>query len=176
MPTSQAPRVAEHQDPFPFSCGQVSKVPWKSILTSPPALSLLVVHCGQNFGHWMLLMEMPNFMKTELHFNIKGRPTMKTTRARRGPSLRHSSLVCLLCVAEDGLFSALPYVSLWLATFLVGWSAQKINERHVMPLAVSRKVFNSLGNQVCRELSGRGAPGGQAAQRTRLPVDGAMSS
>ncbi|XP_034234222.1 putative inorganic phosphate cotransporter [Thrips palmi] len=96
----------------------VSKVPWKAILTSPPALSLLVVHCGQNFGHWMLLTEMPNFMKTKLHFNIK----------------------------EDGLFSALPYVSLWAATFLVGWSAQKINERRVLPLAVSRKVFNSVAH------------------------------
>lgn len=96
----------------------VSKVPWKAILTSPPALSLLVVHCGQNFGHWLLLTEIPNFMKSKLHFAIK----------------------------EDGLFSALPYVSLWAATFLVGWSAQRINERRVLPLAVSRKLFNSIAH------------------------------
>ena len=92
-------------------------MPWKAILTSAPALSLLVVHCGQNFGHWMLLTEMPNYMKTALHFDIK----------------------------KNGLISALPYVSLWLATFLVGWSAQRINERRLLPLTVSRKLFNSLG-------------------------------
>lgn len=95
-----------------------SRVPWKSILTSAPALSLLVVHCGQNFGHWMLLTEMPNFMKSELHFNIK----------------------------EDGLFSALPYICLWLATFVVGWTAQKINERRCVPLVASRKIFNSMAH------------------------------
>lgn len=53
---------------------QVSKVPWKSILTSRPALSLVIVHCGQNFGHWLLLTEMPNYMKNVLGFNIKGMP------------------------------------------------------------------------------------------------------
>lgn len=96
----------------------VAKVPWKAILTSPPALSLLAVHCGQNFGHWMLLTEMPNFMKTELHFDIK----------------------------KDGLFSALPYISLWLATFVVGWTAQRVNESGLLSLTASRKVFNSLAH------------------------------
>jgi hypothetical protein len=46
-------------------------VPWKDILTSVPFWALLFTHTLNNFGWYMLLVELPMFMSTGLGFNIK---------------------------------------------------------------------------------------------------------
>ncbi|XP_034255643.1 putative inorganic phosphate cotransporter isoform X2 [Thrips palmi] len=93
-------------------------VPWIAIMTSLPFWSLIVTHLCQNFGHWILLTQMPNYMKNVLHFDIK----------------------------QNGLNSALPYLCLLFASFLVGYLAQVVNERRILSLTASRKVFNSMAH------------------------------
>lgn len=97
-------------------------MPWLPILLSPCMWALVTVHVCNNFGHWLLLTQMPNYMKSMLHFDIK----------------------------ENGLFSSLPYLSLVLASTLVGWASQRINESHVVSLVSSRKIFNSIGELLAR--------------------------
>jgi hypothetical protein len=46
-------------------------VPWKDILTSVPFWALTFTHTLNNFGWYMLLVELPMFMSTGLGFNIK---------------------------------------------------------------------------------------------------------
>ena len=46
-------------------------VPWKKIFTSPPFLAILVAHFCSNFGWYMLLIELPTFMKQILRFEMK---------------------------------------------------------------------------------------------------------
>ena len=46
-------------------------VPWKDILTSVPFWALTLTHTLNNFGWYMLLVELPMFMSTGLGFNIK---------------------------------------------------------------------------------------------------------
>ena len=50
---------------------QKSATPWKEIFTSIPMWSLIITHCGQNWGYWMLLTAMPTYMKSVLKFNIE---------------------------------------------------------------------------------------------------------
>ncbi|KAK3921330.1 Putative inorganic phosphate cotransporter, partial [Frankliniella fusca] len=94
------------------------RVPWGSILKSVPFLVLIITHVCQSFGHWILLTQLPNFMKNVLHFDIK----------------------------SNGLTSALPYLCLTLSSFLVGYLAQVVNERKILSLTASRKVFNSMAH------------------------------
>lgn len=67
-------------------------VPWKALLKSGPFWAILVAHTCNNFGWYMLLVELPTYMKHILRFNI----------------------------SENAGLSAVPYLSLWL--FSVVWS------------------------------------------------------
>lgn len=45
--------------------------PWKSIFTSTPFYALLITHCGENWGFWTLLTEIPSYMSSVLKFDIE---------------------------------------------------------------------------------------------------------
>lgn len=45
-------------------------VPWKAIFTSVPFWAILIAHTCSNFGWYMLLVELPTYMKHILRFNI----------------------------------------------------------------------------------------------------------
>ena len=47
------------------------KTPWKAIFTSVPMWALIIVHCGQNWGYWTLITELPTYMNDILKFNLK---------------------------------------------------------------------------------------------------------
>jgi hypothetical protein len=46
-------------------------VPYKKIATSMPFWAILVAHCGQNWGFYMLLTQLPTYMKNVLGFDVK---------------------------------------------------------------------------------------------------------
>ncbi|CAB3260998.1 unnamed protein product [Arctia plantaginis] len=61
------------------SLGQVGvqkklNTPWKIIWTSLPFYALIVAHCGQNWGFWTLMTEMPSYMKQILDIKAIGFP------------------------------------------------------------------------------------------------------
>lgn len=45
--------------------------PWKSILTSRPVWAILVANAAGNYGAYMLLTQMPTYLKEVLKFDIK---------------------------------------------------------------------------------------------------------
>ena len=47
------------------------RIPWKSIYSSVPFWALCISHTLNNFGWYMLLVELPLFMSNGLGFNIK---------------------------------------------------------------------------------------------------------
>ena len=49
----------------------MSETPWKTILTSIHLWAILVAHLGHSWGLSMLLTELPTYMKTVLHFDLK---------------------------------------------------------------------------------------------------------
>lgn len=45
--------------------------PWKSILTSIPCYSLIIVHSTHNWGYAIMITEIPTYFKSILKLNIK---------------------------------------------------------------------------------------------------------
>ena len=90
-------------------------VPWRHILTSGPVWALVVTHVAQNYGFYTILTELPTYMASVLHFNIK----------------------------SNAMISALPYLLMFLAsigsTQVADWALARGHERTRV-----RKVFNSL--------------------------------
>ncbi|KAL0839188.1 hypothetical protein ABMA28_017156 [Loxostege sticticalis] len=91
--------------------------PWISLLTSVPFIALTVVHCGQNWGFWTLMTEMPSYMKKVLGVDIK----------------------------SNGILSALPYLSMYLLSFPFGILLDYSLKRTWLSLGAARKISNSVG-------------------------------
>ncbi|CAH0563483.1 unnamed protein product [Brassicogethes aeneus] len=91
--------------------------PWKKILTSLPVWAVLISHCGQNWGFWTLITEIPSYMGHVMKFDIK----------------------------SNSLLSALPYFVNWIFSFLCSAVADMLIVRKFCTVGVTRKIFNSIG-------------------------------
>ncbi|KOB69179.1 Sodium-dependent phosphate transporter [Operophtera brumata] len=105
------------------SLGQVGEqkkliTPWKSIWTSLPFISLIVVHCGQNWGFWTLMTEMPSYMKQVLGVDIKA----------------------------NGVMTALPYLAMYLLSFPFGYMTDFLPNNGWLSITATRKLSNSIGH------------------------------
>ncbi|XP_055339452.1 sialin-like isoform X2 [Paramacrobiotus metropolitanus] len=96
------------------------RVPWVQLVTSLPVWAMMLSHFGQNWGNYTLLTNLPTYMKNILHFNL----------------------------SANGLFSALPYVALWLVSISSGYCADLLRENHYMSTTNVRKLFNTIGNLI----------------------------
>ncbi|CAH2096647.1 unnamed protein product [Euphydryas editha] len=91
--------------------------PWKSIFTSLPFISLIVVHCGQNWGFWTLMTEIPSYMNQVLGVDIK----------------------------SNGVMSALPYLAMYVLSFPIGFLSDYSLKKKWLSITACRKLSNSLG-------------------------------
>jgi MFS transporter, ACS family, solute carrier family 17 (sodium-dependent inorganic phosphate cotransporter), other len=55
----------------PENASKDLSIPWRSVLTSGPFLAIFVAHICSNFGWYMLLIELPTYMKQVLKFDIQ---------------------------------------------------------------------------------------------------------
>ncbi|EFN85104.1 putative inorganic phosphate cotransporter isoform X2 [Harpegnathos saltator] len=94
---------------------QKLRTPWREIFTSWPMWAIILAHCGQNWGYWTLLTEMPTYMKKVLNFNIEG----------------------------SGGYSALPYLAMWILSFPVSWLSDFALEKGASRGLV-RKLSNTM--------------------------------
>ncbi|KAI5639150.1 major facilitator superfamily domain-containing protein [Phthorimaea operculella] len=92
--------------------------PWKAIFTSLPFISLIVAHCGQNWGFWTLMTEMPSYMSQVLGVNIKA----------------------------NGVMSALPYLAMVALSFPFGYIADLTIKKNWLSITAVRKISNSIGH------------------------------
>ncbi|XP_015524838.1 putative inorganic phosphate cotransporter isoform X1 [Neodiprion lecontei] len=116
-------RTSDCQDQLPESDPTTTKVlstPWKAIFTSQPMWALLVVHCAQTWGFWMLLTEIPTYLHAILDFNIK----------------------------ENGLISALPYLVMWILSFPTSYISDWTLKRGWVSTGKSRKICNTIGHWI----------------------------
>ena len=56
--------------------GRPSRIPWRAIVTSPAVWAITTTHVTQNFGYYVLLTELPTYMKNILHFDMKSNATL----------------------------------------------------------------------------------------------------
>lgn len=97
---------------------QPISTPWKSLITSPAVIALIIVHSAHNWGFWTILTEIPSYMKSVLHFNIK----------------------------ENALLSALPYFAMLCLSLILSPFADWLNNKKILKVEFSRKLFNSIGH------------------------------
>ncbi|KAJ2948834.1 hypothetical protein O0L34_g5761 [Tuta absoluta] len=90
--------------------------PWKSILTSLPFWAIILAHSGQSLGFWTLLTEMPTYMSKVLGVDIK----------------------------SNGLYSSLPYVAMYILSFIFSWLSDFLVNRNILALGTCRKIFNTI--------------------------------
>ncbi|XP_011646553.1 putative inorganic phosphate cotransporter [Pogonomyrmex barbatus] len=96
---------------------QKMQTPWKEIFTSVPMWALIIVHCGQNWGYWTLLTEIPSYMTGVLNFKVEA----------------------------SGGFSALPYLMMWILSFPMSWLSDFALKKGASRGAV-RKISNSVAH------------------------------
>ncbi|XP_043503679.1 putative inorganic phosphate cotransporter [Polistes fuscatus] len=93
------------------------RTPWKEIWTSTPMWALIIVHCGQNWGYWTLLTEMPTYLNSVLGFDIE----------------------------KNGGISALPYLMMWMLSFPASWLSDYALKKG-FSRSIIRKFSNSIAH------------------------------
>lgn len=99
-------------------------IPWKAVLTSGPFLAILIAHTCSNWGWYMLLIELPFYMKQVLKFNIK----------------------------ENAAVTAIPFFTLWLFSIALSKTLDILRGKGKITTTIARKIgtlFASAVPMVC---------------------------
>ncbi|KAH8401148.1 hypothetical protein KR009_003348 [Drosophila setifemur] len=102
------------------SSEKLAPTPWRAIFSSMPFISLLVVHCTHMFGFWVLLTQIPSYMKNIYDVDIK----------------------------SSALLSSLPYMVMLLLSFFFVWLSKVLQRQNSLSLSFNRKLFNSIGHWI----------------------------
>ncbi|XP_032590563.1 putative inorganic phosphate cotransporter [Drosophila grimshawi] len=94
----------------------VIPIPWKAIWTSVPFLALLVARCAESWGLSTLQAEIPAYMNGVLQMDIK----------------------------DNATFSALPFLAMWIMSYVYLVSADILLTGKWLSLTALRKTFNSM--------------------------------
>lgn len=99
-------------------------VPWKKVFTSVPFYAILVAHACSNFGWYMLLIELPFYMKQVLKFNIK----------------------------ENAIATAVPFLTMWIFSMIISKTLDSLRQKGKINTTMARKIatlFASAIPMVC---------------------------
>lgn len=91
-------------------------IPWKNIVTSPPILAITASHVTWVFGFYILLTELPNYMKNVLEFDLKSK----------------------------AFLSGLPYLAMWIVSILSSILVDFFIGRKIFSTSVARKIANTI--------------------------------
>ena len=79
---------------------------------------MIAAHFGQNFGYFMLLTELPTYLKEGLGYDIK----------------------------SNGVISSVPYLVQAVTSWVASYISDRFVASEVTSLSWVRKGFNSIGN------------------------------
>ncbi|XP_026676997.1 sialin [Diaphorina citri] len=96
------------------------KVPWVSILTSPPAWAIGITTFGRIWVHYIFIIPGPRYMKTILGFSIQ----------------------------TNGLLTGAPFLCSYLSSVLFCYLADQLFVRNIMSLTNIRKVFTAISQVI----------------------------
>ncbi|XP_063916931.1 sialin-like isoform X1 [Zophobas morio] len=92
--------------------------PWGAIFTSLPLWALIAAQIGHDWGFFTMVTDLPKYMKDVLKFNV----------------------------AENGVWSSVPYIFMWLVSMGSGWVCDYLIKRQYMSVTLARKVFTSIAS------------------------------
>ncbi|XP_023177772.2 putative inorganic phosphate cotransporter isoform X2 [Drosophila hydei] len=91
-------------------------IPWRAICCSVPFMALLVARCSETYGLSTLQAEIPSYMNGVLNMDIQ----------------------------SNAVFSALPFLAMWLLSYVYLIVADIVLKRKLLSLTAVRKLFNTL--------------------------------
>ncbi|KAM3965643.1 major facilitator superfamily transporter 3 [Aphomia sociella] len=95
-------------------------VPWRAVLRSPAFLSILVSHACSNWGWYMLLIELPFYMKQVLKFNM----------------------------TENAVTTSLPFLSLWIFSICLSRTLDWLSNKSLITTTTARKIATLFASVV----------------------------
>ncbi|CRK86494.1 CLUMA_CG000152, isoform A [Clunio marinus] len=98
--------------------GPPKKIPWKAIMTSIPFLGILIAHTCNNWGWYMLLIELPIYMKGVLKFEIK----------------------------ENATYTAIPFFTLWLFSIIISKTLDTLRCKGSITTTTARKISTFIAS------------------------------
>lgn len=122
-PSSHPFITDEEKDYLAQTLGQTERskdlggTPWKAMLSSAPLWALIIGEVGHDWGLYTMITDLPKYMGDVMHFNI----------------------------AENGILSALPYVTMWITSLLCGVCADWILMHKYMTTTTLRKLLATIG-------------------------------
>jgi MFS transporter, ACS family, solute carrier family 17 (sodium-dependent inorganic phosphate cotransporter), other len=82
------------------------------MITSPCVWAIILVHGASVFGYFLVVNQLPGYMKSILHYDIK----------------------------SNGLFSSLPYLGKYAMALSAAYFADHLRKKGTMSTTVARKV------------------------------------
>lgn len=95
-------------------------VPWKLVLRSKPFIGILIAHTCNNWGWYMLLIELPIYMKGVLKFEIK----------------------------QNAMFTATPFLTLWFFSIFISKTLDTLRNRGTITTTTVRKIATFIASFV----------------------------
>lgn len=92
------------------------KIPWGDIATSVPVWAIIATHVTQSFGYYVLLTELPNYMKNVLGWDL----------------------------GSKGFLSGLPYLAMWIVSMVASIAVDYTIESKSLSTSTVRKLANSI--------------------------------
>lgn len=98
-------------------------IPWKAILTSVPLWALVAAQVGHDWGFFTMVTDLPLYMSDVLKFNV----------------------------SENGIWSSVPYICMWIVSMSSGWLCDWLIQKKYMTVTFARKFFTTVGKYVNKD-------------------------
>ncbi|KAH8403389.1 hypothetical protein KR222_011813, partial [Zaprionus bogoriensis] len=93
-----------------------SYVPWVQLLCSPAVWAIIITHGLAVFGFFLVVNQLPTFMSSILHFDIK----------------------------KNGLYSSLPYLGKYVMAVASSYLADHLQQKGTLSTTATRKIFTTF--------------------------------
>ncbi|XP_017019656.1 putative inorganic phosphate cotransporter [Drosophila kikkawai] len=104
------------QGEIPPKSKDMPGTPWKAIFTSVPMWSLISAQIGHDWGFYIMVSCLPKYMADVMRFSIK----------------------------NNGLYSSLPYMMMWIISLTSGVVADLMINRNCMSITNTRKIMTGF--------------------------------
>lgn len=95
----------------------LTPTPWKAIFTSMPMIALICAQIGHDWGFYIMVSDLPKYMADVMQFSIKA----------------------------NGVYSSLPYVSMWIISISSGFVGDWLMVRSILNITNTRKLMTAIG-------------------------------
>ncbi|GJQ72217.1 hypothetical protein Trydic_g3308 [Trypoxylus dichotomus] len=101
-----------------IATGKARIIPWRAILTSVPLWALVAAQIGHDWGFFTMVTDLPIYMSDVLKFNVN----------------------------ENGVWSSVPYICMWIVSMSSGWLCDWLIMKQYMTVTFARKFFTTVAS------------------------------